>query len=394
MRDHRQPSRRNRALCWAIALATLAGAAPAKPDPAARKDTGFTVIFDQNHDDFSSKDIFPRLCGDIPKAGTYCAADTRLGKDALGLFRANLARPASPWVQDNSLDRFDAPYVDTTFGQRVSRYRFKRGTEANPAIQLPTAPPSLIAVYAAPDGKRNAVSIFLNDNDGLDYGGGARSLTGNLNFQNAELTKPFPSPRHALRLRVDVWPKWSFRYPNPPNDLRTIARNPGDFPSVQISSAILFRDSSTGRTFYYNLVNYDENRVTQETVMMDTYEGIPIVQVALSRQPDGTLGSQYAKPLPDNGGPTLLRTSAGYQRFSVELTGALFGQVLQRINATTAAKRLGKPLSEEPADYQVVNAGTGGEIGHPVAGRGVCSPERCVAKLGFSVKNFQLSYGK
>lgn len=377
-------------------------AALAEPeDAAAQAGSGFAVIFDQNDDTFQKGGLFPRLCGDIPKANTYCAEASRLGRDALGLFRANLSRPASPLAQDDSADAFDAPYVDTRFGQRVDRYRFRQGTEANGSIGLPWAPPTLISVYAAPDGKRNVVSFFLNDNDGVDYGGSARTLTGNMNFQNAALARPFADPGNALRLRVDVFPKWVFRFPDPVNDLGSIRRDPGDFPSAQINTAIQFHDAAHKRTFVYNLINYDQNRITAETVMVDTYQGVPLVQVALSPQPDGGVASRFAEALPDNGGPSLTHPIQGYQRFSIQLTHALFGGLLKQVNAIIAAKRLGAPISEKPEDYQVVLAGTGGEIGHPLAGRGVCGEpaythgqRECVTKLGFSVKNFQLSYGK
>lgn len=386
-----------------LTLCVIAAVGPgygvAAPKTVAARIPGNTIIFDQNNDDFGGVGFRTRLCGDIPDANTWCGEKARLGKDALGLFRANTANPASPFIEDNSPKTFEAPYVDTAFGRRVDRYRFTRWSDANTAIGLPSAPPTLISVYAAPDMRSNVVSLFLNDNDGLTVGS-SRTITGNMNFQNADMVKPFANPNNKLRLRVDILPKWAFRFPDVPIDLRTVARSPGDFPSVQINTAIQFYDSVNGRNFYYNLINFDQNRITKEIIMMDDYQGIPMVQVALNPLPNGQVASQYAEILPDNDGPSLTHVSHQYRRFSIQLSHGLFLKVLKDINATIAAKRLGKPFSENPRDYQVVLAGTGGEIGHPIAGRGICGlreyaqgGNECVTKLGFSVKNFRLSYG-
>ncbi len=135
--------------------------------------------------------------------------------------------------------------------------------------------------------------------------------------------------------------------------------------------------------------------------MVDIHQGVPLAQVALSPQPDGGVASRFAEVLPDNGGASLIHPTQGYQRFSIQLSYALFGRLLNQASAVIAAKHLGTPVSADTADYQEVLAGTGGEIGHPLAGRGVRGEpaythgqRECVTKLGFSVKSFQLSYDK
>jgi len=400
-------------------------------------------IFDQATDVFSKKEnILSRFRGKICKneiipslsaQGYDCK--TSWGKQLIGFpMTGKTVESWGPFAENLSNWYLAPSLIDGDGKESAGQYRYREGGSQAPGpVQSLWYPPSAAAFFVDPLTRDNEVtSIFLTSPEGetqynSDGSIKGKSITGSMIFQNAPnfMVKPFSGcsdPRSdchkKVRLSFGFKVNHAYMYPFGQNYEEGFAGSADDpfpdfpkkiRPSSQAGAVIAFRDPVAKSFFYFNVMAFNQGRKTHDKhsyLKFDLYSGKAMLQLFPGLPTED--GINYAQKQDGSSG-TLYAATANFKHFEVTISDLQFRQLIQKVNGLIEKYNLQHPdapkavLSSQIENYEILNAGVGGEIFEPKENTGYCTSaytkvssgksfNKCFVALGFSVRNFRVSY--